>query len=99
MRCRSGVVITPPKSVMTPLYASDHYGFSAAKRLRSTSCLIFGGKSSCNLTHQCHLRVEDRKHTLVRNCYRVMIDTLRKGENLMKHVETEKNTFAKPVYR
>jgi hypothetical protein len=37
MRCRSGVVITPPKSVMTPLYASDHYGFSAAKRLRSTS--------------------------------------------------------------
>jgi hypothetical protein len=28
-----------------------------------------------------------------------MIDTLRKGENLMKHVETEKNTFAKPVYR
>src|ERR1700752_2820195 len=36
MRCRSGVVITPPKRDNPTLLLLTHYGFSAAKRLRST---------------------------------------------------------------
>jgi hypothetical protein len=39
MRCRSWVIITPPKRD-DPIYASETiYGFSAAKRLRSTGVI------------------------------------------------------------
>lgn len=40
MRCRSGVVITPPRRDNPTLSFETTYGLSAAMRLRSTSFIV-----------------------------------------------------------